>query len=83
VALAAHGLGDCDAEQRVLCFHGAGHMVDTINIGISHSSTTNNRSRSAINGAGHMVDCAAQCGARRCCCDICWERGHLRGGSNK
>jgi hypothetical protein len=29
---------------------------------------------------GHMVDCAAECGAISACCDICWERGHLRGG---
>ncbi len=29
---------------------------------------------------GHMVDCAAQCGALDSCSDICWERGHLRGG---
>jgi hypothetical protein len=29
---------------------------------------------------GHMVDCAAQCGARFACGDICWERGPFRGG---
>jgi hypothetical protein len=30
---------------------------------------------------GQMVDRAAQCGAPASCCDICWERGHLRGWS--
>jgi hypothetical protein len=32
---------------------------------------------------GHMVDCAAQCGARVSCCDICWERVHLRRGLHR
>ncbi len=32
---------------------------------------------------GHMVDCSAQCGAWLFCGDICWERGHLCGGSYK
>jgi hypothetical protein len=29
---------------------------------------------------GHMVDCSAQCGTLWACSDVCWERGHLRGG---
>ncbi len=32
---------------------------------------------------GHMVDCAAQCGSWSTCLDICWERGHFRGGLDR
>ena len=42
-----------------------------------HNISTNN---SSFHSQEHMVDCAAQRGAKWSCRDICWERGHLRGG---